>query len=351
MRSVVANPWWGAAVYYTLSLSPTKLSVRTVNAPPGVAVRVTLSLRKGTASTTPAANSTTSSAPPAPSSSSTTTGGTTATTTTTTTTTPPPPPPPPPGPADPYGPYTTTFWEDNFAQDYVSGGSQPNQFPSGSSWGLDNWGSCGSGTLSQSSYSSQNTSLTSNGLAITAVANGYGGYSSAQVDSAGRVSFLPGTTIEARIRMPSGQGLCPAFWMLSDNPPPNQGEIDVVEAPSFGPSATTGFFDLHGPGAVSQQYESAETAAGSLAGIWHNYAVTWGLYSISWSMDGNLLATANPNSLTAGSSWSTYSNDGAYHLIFDLAVGGWPCADQPVGPSCSPPASATMYVQWVKAFH
>jgi len=76
---------------------------------------------------------------------------------------------------------------------------------------------------------------------------------------------------------------------------------------------------------------------------------TWSTSSITWSIDGTAYATANAAALVAGSSWSTYSGS-AYHLLLSLAVGGWPCHDASVGPSCSPPSSATMYVQWVKVF-
>jgi len=350
MRAVTANPWWGAAVYYVLNLSPTKLAVRTVNAPPAVQVRTTLTLRTSTAATAP---TTTTTAPPptssTPSSSSSSPSSSSSTSTTTTTTTTPPPPPPPA--TDPWGPYTNLAWEDNFAQDYVSDGSRANQQPSSQYWNFDNWGGCGNNTLSTNTNSPANASLTSNGLAITALSSGGGRYTSAQVDTAGKISWGPGSTIEARIEMAAGQGLCPAFWMLSDNPPPNQGEIDVVEAPSFGATATEAWYTLHGPGPTSQQYESGELAAGSLANVWHNYTVTWGPASITWSMDGNVMATATQYSLVAGSSWATYASNGNYHLLIDLAVGGWPCYDNSVGPNCSPPASATMTVQWVKVFH
>jgi beta-glucanase (GH16 family) len=354
MQQVRANPWWGAAVYYTLSLSATKLAVRTVNAPPAVEVRATLSLRKTTSAPSTSHGLTSGGAP----SGSTTAPATTTTTTTTTatppSTTPTTPPSTPPSttpPADPYGPFSTVQWQDNFAQDYVSGGSAPNQLPSTSTWNLDNWGSCGPGTLSATTTSAQNAYLTSNGLAITAAEVGTSGHwNSAQIDSQGHVSFGPGSTIEARIMMPAGVDMCPAFWLLSDNPPPNQGEIDIVEAPAFTSQATAAIFTLHGPGATSQQFEANETAVGGLAGVWHNFAVTWTATSIVWTIDGTPYATATANSLVAGASWSTYGANGPYHLIFDLAVGGWPCADQPYGASCSPATSATMYVQWVKVF-
>lgn len=347
-KVVRANPWWGARVYYELKLKGTKLTIVTQNAAPAVQVRAWL-ISKSKSAPAPTITTTSSNAPtstsaaPTPAPTSTTTSGSGSGSGGTTTA-----PPPPPPATDPYGPFTSLSWEDNFAQDFVNGGQQPNQLPSSSSWNVDTWGGCGDGTLSSDVTNASGASLTSNGLAINAVETSSGHWSAAQIDSAGKVVFGPGDTIEARIDMPSGQGLCPAFWMLGTDSS-NQGEIDVVEAPSFGSTATGAYFTLHGPGDPSQKYESEETALGSLSGTWHNYAVTWTSTSIIWSVDGVAYASANASSLAVGSSWSPF--DGSFYLIFDLAVGGWPCADQPVGPSCQPPPSATMLVQWVRAFN
>ena len=76
--------------------------------------------------------------------------------------------------------------------------------------------------------------------------------------------------------------------------------------------------------------------------------MTWTSSEIIWSIDGVAYATADASTLAVGSSWTPF--DGTFYLIFDLAVGGWPCTDQSVGPGCEPPASASMYVQWVKSF-
>jgi hypothetical protein len=330
-RTVRADPWWGARLYYELKLKRTKLTIVTENAAPAVQVRAWLISKKK--SPAPTTTTTAPTSPPsAPASNSTTT---------------PPPPPPPPVAPDPYGPYTTLSWEDNFAQDFVNGNSLPNQQPNSSEWTPDTWGGCGGNTLSTDVTDSSGADLTPSGLALNADQTGPNSWNAAQVDSGGKVSFSPGTTIEARIDMPSGQGLCPAFWMLG-NDNSNQGEIDVVEAPSFGPTATDAFFTLHGPGDPSQKYSSYESSLGSLSGTWHNYAVTWTSSEIIWSIDGVVYATADASSLAVGSSWSPF--DGSFYLIFDLAVGGWPCTDQSVGPGCDPPATATMSVQWVKAF-
>jgi beta-glucanase (GH16 family) len=366
VRTVVANPWWGAAVYYTLNLSPTKLVVRAVNAPPAVQVRAKLSLRKGAK---PGAPSTTSKGAPPSSSSS------PPSSTTTTTTTPPPASTPTPYPS----PYTNPVFSDDFQTDFTAGGSLPNQLPTSRYWNLDNWGGCGETpvpTISTSNTNDpgngqnldgvnadQNAYLTPQGLAITAVrnpnavANSYAAntYTSAQVDSVGHWSGEYGE-VEASIEMPTAQGLCPAFWMLGDSDilgssPAIPGEIDVVEAPTFG-AGIDDYADLHGTsvngpnGATTQQYEVSAPAPSP---GFHTYAIIWTPTSITWTLDGIAYASANQNALIAGSSWANDYSYGPFHLIFDLAVGGWPCdygTCTPAGAQGAP--SYTMYVQWVK---
>jgi beta-glucanase (GH16 family) len=351
MRSVVANPWWGAAVYYRLSLSTSKLLVRTVNAPPAVQVRAKLSLRKAATPTSPASTT------PA----STTSPSTTTTTTTTTPVSTPPVTTPPPAPS----PYTNLVWSDNFQNDFAAAGSAPNQLPNATDWSLDDWGSCGDGTISQSNTNSpgtsntnldginpdQNAYLTSNGLAITAVRTSSGSYVSAQVDSVGKVSRQYGE-VEASIELPQAQGMCPAFWMLGDSNitgSSSPGEIDVVEAPTFGNSFSGDYFDLHGVN-TTQIYETSTPFTPALESGFHTYAIIWTPTSITWTIDGIAYASASQASLIAGASWSNALSYGTFHLIFDLAIAGWACDFGSCAPESSPASSYTMYIQWVKWF-
>jgi len=352
-RSVVANPWWGAAVYYTLNLSPTKLAVRTVNAPPAVAVRATLTLRKAAAPSTPPAATTTSGGPP-PASTTTSSGGSTSTTTTTPVIT-----TPPPNTVDTSA-YTKNVFTDDFQTDYTG---QANQLPNPQYWGLDNWGGCGGGTLSQSNTNQgtganvdginpdQNAYLTSNGLAITAVRTASGNYVSAQIDSAGHNVSNQYGEVEASIEMPAAQGLCPGFWMLGDSnlgASSSPGEIDVVEAPTFGGGlGSPAYFDLHGVNTT--QVYSTSTSAVNLSSGFHTYAIIWTPTSIIWTIDGVEYASATQAALTVGASWANDFDTSNFHLILDLAVGGWPCDAGPCGPQSAPVGqSYTMYVQWVK---
>jgi hypothetical protein len=348
-HTLVANPWWGASTHFRVRLHGKRLTVRAVSTPPAVAVRATLIRVGAPPAAPPPAGQNSASVPPSPA------------TITTQTPSPPstpspaptPPNPTPPAPTPPSGPYQSLYWHDEFTQDFVNDGSTPNNLP-GAPWALDYAGGCGDNTLSNDVTSSNPSAsryvnLTPNGLAINAIETSPGSWTSAQVDSAGdNVSFSPGSTIEARIYMPTGQGLCPAFWMVSDNRQ-NPGEIDIVEAPTFLGENTplAAYFTLHGPGPVSQQWESSASSV-NLSG-WHTYAVTWSSDAITWSVDGTPYATADAAALIPGANWNTYI-DSRFHLIFDLAVGGWPCGGASPGPNCEPPPSATMLVQWVRVW-
>jgi len=370
VRRTIALPWWQVHLRYRLYLTSSALIVRAVNRAPAVAVRVRMTLEKPPSPALAPPPKPKVTAPPSVAPSTLPSWARPITTTktpsaSTPASTPPPsaspssPPAPAPAPAPPSpaaNPYTNLLWEDNFVQDFVNGGSAPNQLPNTANWSLDNWSGCGPGTISTptpngSPGADKNVYLTSQGLAITALQTGPDSYSSAQLDSIGPQSnpqsFSAGGTIDASIALPAGQGLCPAFWMLADNPvagATTPGEIDVLEAPSFGGLPSSAYFDLHGP-TGAQGFEASGTPAGWDPTQFHTYGIIWTPTSITWTIDGVGYATATQGSVPAAS-WASYET-GAFRLIFDLSVGGWPCT----AGTCTPPSTATMYVQWVKVFN
>jgi beta-glucanase (GH16 family) len=269
--------------------------------------------------------------------------------------TPAPAPAPAPAPTAPVtpplapNPYTHLVWSDEFSG---AAGAAPDP----TNWSYDTPGaSCGGGTLSTNVQSTANAQTDGNGhLDIVARSNGAGGYTSAQLDTAGLHSFQYGA-IEASIELPPGEGLCPQFWMVGDSTQaspcswPGCGEIDILEAPAFGPISSTAVFTLHGPmtngGANgNQQWESyVQNFAGMTTGF-HTYGVIWSPGTITWTIDGVAYAIANAASLAAGSTWA-YDNR-TFHLILDMAVGGWPGA-----PASAATFPATMQVDWVHVYN
>ena len=90
------------------------------------------------------------------------------------------------------------------------------------------------------------------------------------------------------------------------------------------------YFDLHGTqvGSATEQYQVGVSARPTASMSTASSATPT---TITWTIDGVAEATASQNSLTAGSSWA--ENDysyGTFHLILDLAVGGWSCDFEPV---------------------
>ena len=132
---------------------------------------------------------------------------------------------------------------------------------------------------------------------------------------------------EARIKIPSGRGLWPAFWMLGDNIKlvgwPSCGEIDVME--NIGKEPATVHGTLHGPGysaaaGISSPYELH--GGRNFAGDFHLFAVEWEPNVIRFYVDNDLYATRTPADLPNGARW-VY--DHPFFIILNLAVGGnWP---------------------------
>ncbi|UJW33075.1 glycoside hydrolase family 16 protein [Saccharothrix sp. AJ9571] len=147
-------------------------------------------------------------------------------------------------------------------------------------------------------------------------------YTSARLNTAGRFTQTYGR-FEARMKLPRGQGMWPAFWALGEdigtNPWPNCGEIDFMENVGFEPNSVHG--TLHGPG---------YSGSGGIGGVYngpnfsddfHTFTVDWAPDKITWSVDGNAYQTRTPADLN-GNRWVF---DHPFFMILNLAVGGdWP---------------------------
>ncbi|MGW5634439.1 lectin [Streptomyces sp. NPDC003832] len=150
-------------------------------------------------------------------------------------------------------------------------------------------------------------------------------YTSARLNTAGRFTAQYGH-VEARMKIPRGQGMWPAFWMLGNDLGqvgwPASGEIDIMENVGFEPSTVHG--TIHGPGySGSGGIGGAYTLPGgqAFADAFHTFAVDWSPGSITWSVDGNVYQRRTPADL-GGRSWVF---DKPFFLILNLAVGGyWP---------------------------
>ncbi|MFD8814969.1 ricin-type beta-trefoil lectin domain protein [Streptomyces sp. NPDC059627] len=150
-------------------------------------------------------------------------------------------------------------------------------------------------------------------------------YTSARMNTSGKFSAQYGH-VEARMKIPRGQGMWPAFWMLGTDIGsvgwPNSGEIDVMENVGYEPSTIHG--TIHGPGysgsnGIGAAYSLANGQA--FADAFHTFAVDWAPNSIKWSVDGVVYQTRTPADV-GGNTWAFNK---PFFLILNLAVGGyWP---------------------------
>ncbi len=184
--------------------------------------------------------------------------------------------------------------------------------------GCDQPSGCGFGNGEEQSYtnSPNNISVGGGNLTITAIANNPepgAAFSSAKIQSLGKQSFRYGK-IEARMKLPSGQGAWPAFWMLPEtNNWPYTGEIDIMEAKHKNPTQLLGtVFHYNG-------HNTGQVTTPDLSAAFHKYAVEWENNEIRWYFDDVLYHRANPS--TTGGAWP-FNDVNPFFLIFNVAVGG-----------------------------
>ncbi len=201
---------------------------------------------------------------------------------------------------------------------------------------------------------SQNVRQENGHLVIEAIKENFTGaegtrrnYTSARLKTQGRFSQRYGR-FEARIQIPSGKGMWPAFWMLGDDFStadwPACGEIDIMEsAGDTEPAMIHG--SLHGPGYSGT---NALTAAytlprGRFSDGFHVFAVEWAPHVVRFFVDGDLYATKTPSDVPAGKRW-VY--DHPFFVLLNLAVGG----NMPGSPENSTVFPQRMLVDYVRVY-
>ena len=126
---------------------------------------------------------------------------------------------------------------------------------------------------------------------------------------------------EARIRLPYGQGLWPAFWLLGNSIDevgwPNCGEIDIMEYRGQNPSIVLG--TLHGPGysggnSISKSYDLVNDRFDT---GFHVFGIEWGPEYINFYVDDVLYNQLTPSDVTGD-----WVYDHPFYILINLAVGG-----------------------------
>jgi len=169
-------------------------------------------------------------------------------------------------------------------------------------------------------------------------------YTSARIKTKGRFAFTYGR-VSARIKVPKGQGIWPAFWMLGANIDgrgwPGCGEIDVMEVIGREPRVSHG--TIHGPGYSGAKGPSSlwSPARGEVGDEFHVFTLDWEPGRLRFSVDGEIYGTRTPADIPADETW-VFDHD--FFLLLNVAVGGaWPG-----DPDGSTPFPAEMLVDWVR---
>lgn len=145
-------------------------------------------------------------------------------------------------------------------------------------------------------------------------------YTSARLLTKDRYQIQYGR-IEARIRVPGGVGLWPAFWMLGTDLGqvgwPRSGEIDVMEFVGRRPNEVLG--TIHGPGySGSSGFTKTLDLGKPVAAAFHTFAIDWRPGFIAWSVDGAVYLEARPADVAP----NTWVFDKPFFMLLNVAVGG-----------------------------
>lgn len=184
---------------------------------------------------------------------------------------------------------------------------------------------CGWGNDEQEYYQRDNLEVSGGTLKIEARQESVGGrpYTSSRIRTYQKQQWTTGR-IEARMKMPIGRGLWPAFWMLADDPFygtwPMSGEIDIMEMIGHLPAKTFGTIH-YGPAFPANQYtgNDYDLPSGTLNDDFHIYAIEWEENTIRWYLDDVLYGTLSEPDL-APYPWR-FNRD--FYLLLNCAVGGY----------------------------
>ena len=185
---------------------------------------------------------------------------------------------------------------------------------------------CGWGNNELEYYRSENTSFKNGKMIIEARKEEYGNknFTSSKMVTRDKKVFKFGR-IDFRAKLPQGQGIWPAFWMLPQHSVfgkwPQSGEIDIMEMIGKEPSKNYG--TLHfGPGPGSTQLgKNIGLPIGIFNDAFHVFSLEWNENEIKWFLDGKLFSSFSKKDF--GEINYPFNED--FFLIINLAVGGnWP---------------------------
>ena len=227
------------------------------------------------------------------------------------------------------------IWEDDFT---------------GNTLDLNNWsyqlGAGGGGNNELQTYTNSNATVENGILQITADNPSNNNYTSSRIRSQDLVDFRYGK-LEASIKLPQGQGIWPAFWMMPTcdlyGNWPSSGEIDIMEY--LGHQTNTSYATCHfgnSPGDKGQSGSSYNLPTGDYTDGFHLFGIEWSENNIKWFIDGVQMHEVNVPDVTP----YLWPFNEKFHFILNVAVGG----NWPGNPNASTMFPQTMEVDYVRAY-
>jgi beta-glucanase (GH16 family) len=233
--------------------------------------------------------------------------------------------------------HADTTWNLVWSDEFNGSGINTSNWVFDTGTGSGGWGN---NELEYYTNRPENARIENGNLLIEARKEAYGGmgYTSARMKTKGLRQFTYGK-IEARMKLPKGQGIWPAFWMLGSNIDqvgwPKCGELDIMENVNNGSNI---YGTIHWDKSGHQYYTGQSSTIDVTQ--YHVYSVEWDASSIKWFVDGVKYWEAN---ITIN---DTEEFHRPFFILLNLAVGGqWP--GSPDGTTEFP---AKMYVDYVRVY-
>jgi beta-glucanase (GH16 family) len=178
--------------------------------------------------------------------------------------------------------------------------------------------SCGWGNNERQIYTKENYEIKEGRLIIHAKKEG-NGYTSTKITTKNKKFFQYGR-MEARAKLPTGQGIWPAFWMLGQNISqvgwPKCGEIDILEYVGREPHMV--FTTLHTQDSHGNTINTKKTSFPNIEEGFHVYAVDWTKDKMDFFVDDTLVYTFQPEVKNE----NTWPFDKPFYFILNVAIGG-----------------------------
>jgi uncharacterized protein (TIGR03437 family) len=226
-----------------------------------------------------------------------------------------------------------TSWQLVWSDEFNGPAGSP---PDPTKWNYDlGGGGWGNGEAETYTNSPNNVFQDGQGnLVIRAIRDSSGNYTSARLQTGAPGASTQTTDlswqygrIEARIKLPFGLGVWPAFWMLGEDIAtvswPQCGEVDIMENfGTFNNNASINNGTAHGPGYSGGNGITAPfplPAGETVSNNYHVYAIEWSQNSIQFFVDGVAYSSVTPASIPAGDQWVF---NAPFFVLLNLAIGG-----------------------------